>query len=241
MPKPMFIDLSHHNVVPESFEPAKASGVVGVIHKLTEGDGFVDDKVGARHYLANEAGLLWGVYHFIRPGDPREQAQFFCSEAEEVADQHTLLALDWEDPTVSLDDAVAFMEEVERITGHTPVLYSGHVLKDALKGEADPRLSKYRLWLAQYASSPTLPPGFETYWGWQYTDAGNVPGITPPTDLNDYQGSAKELRNNWSGTGPVPPPVELQRQLIYVKAGDVQIKMAITVPVGIPVEVFVGD
>ena len=43
MLKPAFIDLSHHNVIPQSLKPAKQSGIVGVIHKATEGTSYVDD------------------------------------------------------------------------------------------------------------------------------------------------------------------------------------------------------
>ena len=35
------IDLSHHNTV-TSFQDAKAAGILGVIHKATEGTIFVD-------------------------------------------------------------------------------------------------------------------------------------------------------------------------------------------------------
>jgi lysozyme len=209
MLKPGFIDLSHHNTIPESLEPAYQAGILGCIHKCTEGTSYVDSKVDSRGYLATKAGMMWGLYHFVRPGSMVEQVDFFLSTAEEVSDiEETLFALDWEDTAVSLESAVAFMTRLEGISGRSPVLYSGHVLKEALNGKPDPRLSRYRLWLAQYGSSPTLPPGWDRYWGWQYTDQGSVPGITPPTDLNAFDGTAEELLAGWSGREavPVPPP-----------------------------------
>lgn len=201
MPKPVFVDLSHHNTIPESLKPAKESGILGVIHKITEGTGFVDSKVDARYRLAQDAGMLWGLYHFVRPGNAETQAAFMVNTAVElgVCDDDTLFCLDYEDKGVSLNDCVEFMNVVEEMTGHKPVLYSGHVLKEALGGKADPRLSKYRLWLAQYGPDYVLPPGWSKFWGWQYTESGTCPGINPPVDLNAYSGKAQDLHKDWSG------------------------------------------
>lgn len=205
MPNPIVIDLSHHNTVPESFEEAKAAGIVGVIHKASEGGSYVDDKVDSRFYLAQQAGLLWGLYHFMRPGDQTEHAAFFVDVATNFGDENTLLAVDHEDPDVSLADLKVFLDEVVRLTGRLPVIYSGHVLKEQLDGKADPELDGYLLWLADYSAPATLPPGFKAYWLWQYTDSGQVPGVTPPTDLND--GDVNDVVMRWSGSAyPVPEP-----------------------------------
>ena len=228
MLKPAFIDLSHHNTIPSSLAGARNSGIVGVIHKATEGTGFVDSKLTSRAALARDAGLKFGVYHFVRPGKMDQQVDFFLNTVRAVVDDDTLFCLDWEDSGVSLDDAVAFLQRVQRSTGHDPVLYSGNVLKEALNGKADPRISCYRLWLAQYANAPVLPPGWSKFWGWQYTDAGSVPGITPPTDLNAYDGTAAELAADWSGNvddepSPAPEP---------------EITITVIVPPGVKVQVI---
>jgi len=208
MPTTRVIDLSHHNTVPSSLQPARDAGVWGVIHKLTEGTGFTDSKVGARYFLARDAGMLWGVYHFIRPGKIEQQAEYFVGRADalEVADDDTLYVLDYEDAGVSLNDALTFMRRVEALTGRAPALYSGHVLKEALGGKPNAEISEYRLWLAQYSSAPTLPPGFDDYWLWQFSESGSVPGINPPVDVNAYDGTETDLRAEWSGGAPVPEP-----------------------------------
>jgi len=206
MLKPAFIDLSHHNTIPASLQATADAGIVGVIHKCTEGTGFVDSKSDARFYLTRDAGMMWGLYHFVRPGSMVEQVNHFLRAAAEISDEETMLVLDWEDAGVSLDDAVEFLQLVEERTGRAPVLYSGHVLKEALAGSPDPRISQYRLWLCQYASEPVMPPGYEDgCWAWQYTDKGEVPGVTPPTDLNAYDGTADELIAEWSGGAAVEP------------------------------------
>lgn len=227
MLKPGFIDLSHHNSIPNSLHEAAAAGIVGVIHKCTEGVSVVDEDADARWHLAKEAGLMWGLYHFVRPGDMSDQVDHFLLNAEMISDENTLLALDWEDSGVSLDQAVEFMALLEQRTGRAPVLYSGHVLKEALGGSADVRLTGYRLWLCHYTSgSPTLPPGWDEYWGWQYTDQGSCPGITPPTDLNAYLHSADELIASWSGAEIEPEPEpQPETEVIVIVPPGVNVKV----------------
>lgn len=226
MPRAVVIDLSHHNTIPESLQAAADAGIMGVIHKATEGTSYIDSKVQARYRLAKDAGMLWGIYHFLRPGSMDLQAANFVDQARAlgVLDADTLVAADHEDAGVSLDDLVDFLAVVADMTKRAPVIYSGHVLKDQLKGEADYRLNQYRLWLAQYTSgTPTVPPGWPHYWLWQYTDKGSVPGVNPPTDLNDYIGG--ELAREWSGsTGPTPQPTERPTVTVIVK-GDVEVKV----------------
>lgn len=210
MPNTRVIDLSHHNEVPKDFTAAAAAGVWGVIHKLSEGDNYTDSKVSSRHYLARQAGLNWGVYHFVRPGDMLEQADYFLAQGRklEVIDDDTLVALDYEDAGVSLADCITFMDRLDYEIGRSCVLYSGHVLKDAIAAGQDPgSLTKRRLWLAQYTSGkPTLPTGWDRYFLWQWSDEGDVPGINPPTDVNDYQGTVEELRQEWVGRSAAPEP-----------------------------------
>ena len=224
MLKPAFIDLSHHNTIPVSLIPAREAGILGVIHKATEGETYVDPKLAARWSLARDAGMLWGVYHFVRPGNIAAQVDFFLATVMNVSDDNTLFCLDWEDSGVSLDDAIEFLERLQDASGHDPVLYSGHVLKEALGGVADPGIAQYRLWLAQYSSDPVLPPGYSSYWGWQYTDQGSVPGINPPVDLNAYDGTAQELAGDWEGNGgDVIPPDEIVVTVIVPRGVKVKV------------------
>ena len=203
------IDLSHWNTIPQSLVPARDAGVRGLIHKATEATNFVDKKVQSRYVLAKEAGLLWGLYHFMRPGKIHEQAKFFINAARNmgILDGDTLLACDHEDAGVSLEDILIFMRIVETEAKRAPVLYSGHVLKEQMADKPVIELTRYRLWLAQYSNTPTLPNGWPEYWIWQYTDKGEVPGIDPPTDLNKYDQSEEDLRTEWVGNeeNSVPP------------------------------------
>jgi lysozyme len=231
IPMTLVIDLSHHNTIPASLIPAREAGVRGLIHKATEATGFVDKKVQARYVLAKEAGLLWGLYHFMRPGKIHEQAKYFLSAARNlgVLDDNTLLACDHEDENVSLEDVLIFMKIVEIEAIRAPVLYSGHVLKEQMAKKPVMELTQYRLWLAQYSSKATMPKGWSAYWLWQYTDKGEVPGIDPPTDLNKYDASEEDLRIEWSGReeGLAPPVAPLEGAKV----------VTVTVPEGVEVVV----
>jgi lysozyme len=70
------VDLSHHNEAVD-FAKMKANGIVGVIHKATQGLTYVDKTYASRRSKAVDCGLLWGAYHFGVGGDGSDQASFF--------------------------------------------------------------------------------------------------------------------------------------------------------------------
>ena len=57
------VDLYHRDSV-ASFQQAKLNGIVGVIHKATEGRTVVDSEYHGRKHRAPANGLFWGAYHF---------------------------------------------------------------------------------------------------------------------------------------------------------------------------------
>lgn len=192
------LDLSHWNKLANAgFADMAADGVIGVIHKCTEGSSYVDDTYTMRRDQAEAAGLLWGAYHFLRPGDMREQAQHFVQHAG--SDVGLLYAADHEDPEVSLADLKDFLRIVHDLTGHAPVLYSGHVIKEQLGSGADPELARYPLWLAHYSDRPSWPDAtWPMWWLWQYTELGQSAGVAGAVDCNRYAGELDDLRREWA-------------------------------------------
>jgi lysozyme len=197
---PKVIDLSHNNTVAKDLQPAKAAGVLGVIHKVTQGEAMTDNTAKGRYQLAKNAGLLWGTYHFLAPGDIGRQIAYFLKKTEQLAviDDDTLIACDFE-RTIPLIDVLHFLQAIEKATGREPVLYSGNYLKDAGGAPACPPLVRYRLWMPQYGPKAVLPKGFDKAWLWQYTDKGKVAGIGGNVDLNHYEGTDQQLAAEWSG------------------------------------------
>jgi lysozyme len=201
------IDLSHHQETVD-FDKLQDEGIVGVIHKATEGLSFADKTYAERRDEARQRGLMWGAYHFGVGADGSDQSDFFIRTAK--LDEQTLMVLDYEPnvtgPTMTLNQAREFVEHVEEITGRYPGLYSGHLIKEQLAGVTlpDPVLSNCFLWIAQYNGPKPLniPPTFKTWTLWQYTDGVHGPephrveGVGQ-CDRNRFNGSLAQLKKLW--------------------------------------------
>ena len=212
-PNPRVVDLSHYQTV-NDWGAVMRAGIVGVIHKATEGTGYVDKMYAARKSAARQAGLLWGAYHFLRPGSIPAQVVHFLDIAE--IDDALLLALDHEDPAVSLGDMKQFLKLVRQQTGRDAILYSGFLIKQQLKGN-DADLAKIRLWLSHYSNSPTWPKAWKKPWLWQFTGDGKGPaphsiaGIAGTgIDINSFDGTAAQLAAEWSGKAVLAPEKPVQ-------------------------------
>jgi len=199
------IDLSHNNAN-VNLQRAQAGGILGVIHKATQGTGFSDPMYAIRRKAAKDAGLLWGAYHFGTGADPIAQAQFFLKVASPT--QQDLIVLDFEensaspDNTMTVDQARAFIGVVRDATHVTPGLYGGSLLRDQLGNAVDPTLQACWLWWAQYGPAPLIPTNWPSWTLWQYTDGhhGNPPFAVDgvgPCDRDQYQGTSDDLQAKW--------------------------------------------
>jgi lysozyme len=122
------VDISHHNGNVD-LGKAQQAGIVGVIHKATQGSSMVDNMYQQNRQKAQAAGLLWGAYHFGTKGDGAAQADFFLQKVN--PDAQTLLVLDYEpngNSTMTLDQARAFVARVNEVTGRFPSFYSGSLI-----------------------------------------------------------------------------------------------------------------
>jgi lysozyme len=200
---PMVVDIYHGDTVTD-LKATHAFGIRGVIHKATEGLHVTDQLYGARRKLAADAGMLWGGYHFMRPGDVQTQVDHFLSAAK--PDDHTLVALDHEDQKVPLIDAMRFMQAIERTLKRKPVLYSGFLIKEQLGNRIDSYMATHRLWLSHYSANPKWPRAWAKPWLIQFTGDGvgpephNVPGIScgKGIDINSYDGTPEQLAAEWA-------------------------------------------
>jgi len=185
------------------FHKVRAAGYLGVIHKATEGEHFVDPLYAERKPKALAAGLWWGAYHFMRPGDVGNQVSTFL-KAVRPSPQFTRYVLDYEDDRLGLWQAQKWLDLVRAVTHQTPWLYGGGVLKDQLKEHHIPGLSQYPLWLSEYGSVARLPIGWSKYVLWQRSGDGegpgvhDVPGIGIKQDINYFEGTDEQLREVWT-------------------------------------------
>ncbi len=197
------VDLSHHNGSVD-LAAAKADGIVGVIHKATQATGYIDPMYVVNRTKASNARLWWGAYHFGVGGDGVAQAEWFLKTVQPSPSD--LLVLDFEanlsGPSMTLEEARAFVSRVREITGRWPGLYSGHYIKELLGTASDPVLTQCWFWLAQYGPTPVVPPNWKTWTLWQYTDGGvgpephEVKGIGR-CDRDTFNGALADLKNLW--------------------------------------------
>ena len=201
------IDISHHNTV-SSVGKVKEEGIVAVVHKATEGRSYRDKEYKKRKSQFKSAGFRWGAYHFSSGANPILQVENFLEYA--APEPEELICLDYEPSSsgtnMSYDQMVEFVELMHKETGRYPVIYGGHLLREALKGVTQSVLSNCPLWYARYASAPFGIPGIWSSWAlWQYTD-GNV-GPEPQKvqgigncDRDTFNGSRDELLQRWPFT-----------------------------------------
>lgn len=214
------LDISHYQNITDKFVTAKSLGVKAIIAKATEGSTYRDPTFEKHRKLALDAGLLFGAYHFIRPGDPWAQADFFLKTVGDI--KGVCLVLDWEDTRVPIKDAQHFAERVFHHVGAYPVMYSySAMLKSAAK-EMDPKRkvfwSSTKLWVAAYSTKVSWPTDiWKNYWLWQFTGDGSGPqphsiaGVGKNIDINQYNGDPTKLAFDWATQAGVSSPATLAR------------------------------
>jgi lysozyme len=215
------IDISHWQGFPD-FEEVRASGVLAMIHKATEGTGYADPNRARNCSNAIAAGISTATYHWLKPGgNAADQMKYYLDVVQPVAGERVVI--DYEEDGCQLDDLLDAVEALLDAGGDLGVtVYSGHLLKEQISGERNAFLAENTdLWLAQYTSgTPTWPSETYPQWSlWQFSETGNVVGIDDAyVDLNRYNGSDAELIA-WikpAGAAPTPPVPVPQRDTVYV-------------------------
>jgi lysozyme len=219
---PKVADMAHFN--PVNFTQIKAAGIVGVIHKATQGVGMTDDQYARRRAAAGAVGIKWGAYSFATGDDARAHAHHFLQAA--APDAETLCCLDYEDnpkSPMSAMQAWMFMQEVEQATGRLCWIYGGNRVAEyiaplCVKSSAAADYFKARpLWLCQYKTGLgaielaalkkhiRVPAPWDDWTLLQYTGDGvgplphTVTGLENGADLNAFDGSDEELAAIWAG------------------------------------------
>ncbi|NWL89549.1 1,4-beta-N-acetylmuramidase [Paenibacillus sp. 79R4] len=203
------IDVSHWNGVID-WPKVAASGISFAFIKATQNSvdkRFIDNVKGAK-----AAGLLIGAYHYLDEKVTTAEAAKAAAKAFYNAIQSAGVkfdlppVLDYESKLGSLSTsgatavAKAFLSEIERLTGFTPILYTYPAFISNFSG-----LSQYPLWIARYSTqTPADASGWKRWEFWQYSDGqagGYLPsgsrkvnGINGKVDLNEFEGTTAELR-----------------------------------------------
>jgi lysozyme len=217
--RPLVVDINHADGSLEEngkhvdlidFAKVRAAGFLGVIHKATEGEHFVDPLYAERRPKALAAGLLWGAYHFMRPGDVGNQISKFLTVVQHPRSsvEFTRFALDYEDEKCALGQAERWLDLVHTVTTQVPWLYGGGVLKEQIGRIHRQTLGQYPLWLSEYGPVAKVPLPWNKFVLWQRSGDGegpgihDVPGIGRKQDINYFDGTDEELKAAWLDMGP---------------------------------------
>lgn len=192
--------------------PALAgSGVAFAYIKASEGSDHVDPAFAENWRDAWAAKAPRGAYHFFTLCQPgRVQARHFLRTVDGPGELPPALDAEHmgpcrkgptaDDPAAEIE---AFLDEVERVTGERPIIYTTRRFHDAfLVG----RLERERFWIRSLGT----PPRFRTRdWViWQIDHAARRAGIEGPVDLNVYRGSKRAFAAFLSAPprADAPPP-----------------------------------
>jgi lysozyme len=221
------VNLSHYDLMRPNFATMAREGVVGVIHEATFPRLQRDAKYAERQGAALEAGLLWGAYHFGDATDPIRQADHFLHSVAAPriggpaeSRSGVLLVLDFEKNghypggSMSVPQAVAFVERIKQRTGKYPGLYgSENRLRQMLYGRGATGahreiLANCWLWIANYQAEPRHLAPWSRWHMWQYCGDGKC-GLRPRTSFptsvanirraerNIFRGSNATLQTFW--------------------------------------------
>lgn len=201
------------------FEQVASSGIRAVYIRSSMGSSYVDPYFEQNYQRAKEAGLQTGFYHYVTArtvSQARYQAQFFVNTVKNK-EFECRLAMDFEDLIdLSEEEAnqigLAFIQAVEEFSGKEAVIYSDVSNAQTVFGG---ELTGYPLWVAEYGSTLS---SVETNWlswaGWQYTDQGQIPGISGVVDRSFFT-DAMFLKES----GQVQPAAEptASSEIVYYK------------------------
>ena len=214
-------DISHYQDDPTTltrhvnFDQMKLNGADFCFMKASQT--LWTDKTFKPHWIgAKDAGLLRGAYHFLTfDVDGRKQAEYYWSliehdpgELPPVCDYERFGNI----PGSASDYLWAFCSTIERLSGVTPIIYTGAFFWN----ETVPRSATWRkfpLWMASYTSQSYMEANvarltpWDAWTFWQFTDKGNGNNYgaeSKQIDLNYYNGTTEQLLAKYAGVH-VPP------------------------------------
>lgn len=181
------IDISNHNGG-INFSAIKSSGIDVVYIKATEGTTYVDPYLSQYYNGAKAVGLSTGFYHFlVRTSLPETQAENFFNAIKDK-ENNLKPCLDVEASGFNVNDyTTRFINKFKQLCNMDIVIYSGaYYSRDNFNSAIK---ANYPLWVAHYGVEPwksNINTGFTTIVGHQYTEKGQVPGISTNVDLDVF-------------------------------------------------------
>jgi len=203
------IDVSHFQGA-VNWPAVAGAGIAFAYAKASDGGTASDSQFAANWAGMKAAGVLRGGYHFFRPATSAEaQADHFVQLVGALAPGDLPPMLDIEETGTATSPeqwaavavaarvplVVTWLERVEAALGLRPIIYTRAGFVE--KYFPDPgELTDYLLWVAHYTSqpAPSLPPGWDDWTMWQYSETGQVAGVAGAVDLDRFNGALGDLR-----------------------------------------------
>jgi lysozyme len=189
-------DISHHQQGFD-FQLARRQGYTRCYLKASQGSVFKDPSYATFRQQAEANEILHGAYHFVDPTimSKSQVVNFLTALDGTVGNLPPVLDAEssrGKDPwmAIELDTRINLLlnmrSQIIRSTGIDSVgLYASPSFIDEVLNN-DPRLSVFKLWIAEYGVSvPRIPAPFTTYYAWQYSESGTI-GNTEEVDLNTF-------------------------------------------------------
>ena len=214
------------------FKKVKEAGIEIVYIRAGQGFSYKDAKFERNYEEAKRNGLKVGVYHYMTARsaeDAKLQAKFFVSliSGKQI---DCRLAMDFEsfgnlNRNQINEIAVAYMEEVKRLSGKEVVVYSNTY--DA-KYVFNNKVAEEPLWVAQYGVNEPQDNGNWRNWiGYQYSSSGRTSGISGNVDLDKFTNDIL-LENIEEVPDVEDPKCDKEDRILYkVKRGDTLSKIAL--------------
>jgi GH25 family lysozyme M1 (1,4-beta-N-acetylmuramidase) len=169
----------------------KASGISGVILKGQEGITYQDPLYAQRIQEFKAAGIpVLAEYLYYHPEDAAEdQVKNVVNNCQ--GEKDVVVDLEWMKGTQAWAGDPAANEANVKVTlalleiaGFKVRIYTSHAFISQCLPNAS-WLSQYALWVAWYeAAPPLLPTIWTSWWAWQYTNKGTIPGVSGFVDLS---------------------------------------------------------
>ena len=191
------VDVSHHNGVID-WQKVRSQGYEFAILRLgyrgygKEGTLNVDEQFQSSFKAARAAGMKLGVYFFSQAINEKEAIEEAKLTLRELNGSKLELPVVYDPELIPDDDArtdevggtqftkntIAFCEKIKE-AGYQPMVYSNLYWEATLFDLYE--LRDYPIWYADYRPEPQTPYRFEY---WQYSESGEVEGISGGADLD---------------------------------------------------------
>ncbi|RJE73306.1 hypothetical protein BGP78_03330 [Pseudoalteromonas sp. MSK9-3] len=179
------VDVSHQQGEIDWQQVAKA-GVSFAYLKATDGITYQDPAFLTYATSIARTTMLVGAYHFFEAeDDPIAQAENFIKHVKSVNMSLTPMVdvevTKGQTPQTIASRLQVFLQYINASLGCKPIIYSS---RNFWSADIGPAFNSYSFWLAEYNPELTLPKDIKNVVMWQYSDKGQIAGVSQAVDLD---------------------------------------------------------